>query len=142
LVLALSAAPAAWAQRAPQPPPQASNAPSGGSYSIPAISHPTLRDRTAVPEEPVATLKVDVQVVDVFFTVKDKRGALVPNLSQADFQVEEDGKPQTIKYFAAKADQPLTLGLLLDTSGSQRMVLPMEKQVGAVFLRDVLTSKD
>jgi VWFA-related protein len=142
LALALFAAPAAWAQRAPEPPPQASNAPSGGSYSIPVVPHPTLRDRTAAQEAPVATLKVDVQVVDVFFTVKDKRGALVPNLSKSDFRIEEDGKPQTIKYFAAKSDQPLTLGLLLDTSGSQRMVLPMEKQVGAVFLQDVLTAKD
>jgi len=92
--------------------------------------------------EPVATLKVNVQVVNLYFNVKDKRGALIPNLKKEDFQVTEDGKPQTIKYFAADSNQPLTLGLLIDTSGSQTRVLPMEKEVGAAFLRDVLTPKD
>jgi VWFA-related protein len=80
--------------------------------------------------------------VNLYFNVKDKRGALIPNLKKEDFQVNEDGKPQLIKYFAAESNQPLTLGLLIDTSGSQTRVLPMEKEVGAAFLRDVLTTKD
>jgi VWFA-related protein len=74
--------------------------------------------------------------------VKDKRGALVPHLRKDEFRVSEDGKPQTVKYFAAESNQPLTLGLLIDTSGSQSAVLPMEKLVGAAFLRDVLSPKD
>ena len=85
---------------------------------------------------------MNVQVVNLYFNVKDKRGALIPNLKKEDFLVSEDGKPQTIKYFAADSNQPLTLGLLIDTSGSQTRVLPMEKEVGAAFLRDVLTPKD
>ena len=49
--------------------------------------------------EPTETLKVSVNVVQLFFNVKDKRGALIPNLTKNDFQIFEDGKPQTIKYF-------------------------------------------
>src|SRR5271170_6375120 len=88
------------------------------------------------------TLKVNVNVVGVFFNVKDKHGALIPNQTKDDFEVFEDGKPQTIKYFAAESNLPLTLGVLIDTSGSQLRVLDMEKEVGGAFLRQVLTDKD
>jgi VWFA-related protein len=97
------------------------------------------------PEEeqaPAETLKVSVNVVGLFFNVKDKHGALMPNLTKDDFTVLEDGKPQTIKYFAAESNLPLTLGMLIDSSGSQRMVLDMEKEVGGAFLRQILTDKD
>ncbi|MFZ0771570.1 MAG: VWA domain-containing protein [Candidatus Sulfotelmatobacter sp.] len=88
------------------------------------------------------TLKVNVNVVGVFFNVKDKHGALIPNQTKDDFEVFEDGKPQTIKYFAAESNLPLTLGILIDSSGSQLRVLDMEKEVGGAFLRQVLTDKD
>jgi VWFA-related protein len=93
-------------------------------------------------QEPAETLKVNVNVVGLFFNVKDKHGALIPNLTKDDFQVLEDGKPQTIKYFAAESNLTLTLGILIDSSGSQRNVLDMEKQVGGAFLRQILTDKD
>ena len=54
----------------------------------------------------------------------------------------EDKVPQTIKNFAAESDQPLTLGILLDTSGSQQNVLPLEQQTGAAFLQRILRAKD
>jgi len=91
---------------------------------------------------PAGTVKVNVNVVGLFFNVKDKHGALIPNLTKDDFQVMEDGTPQTIKYFAADSNLPLTLGILIDSSGSQRNVLDMEKQVGGAFLRQILTDKD
>ncbi len=138
--LCLMSLPAVQAQRPPKEPPKASNAPDDNGYSLP--DGPKLKDKTAQQDQPVTTLKVNVQVVNVYFNVKDKRGALIPNLKKEDFQVSEDGKPQTIKYFEAESNQPLTLGLLIDTSGSQTRVLPMEKEVGASFLRDVLTPKD
>jgi VWFA-related protein len=128
------------AQRPPKEPPKASNAPDDNGESIP--EGPKLHDKTVEQDQPLATLKVNVQVVNLYFNVKDKRGALIPNLKKEDFQVAEDGKPQTIKYYAAESNQPLTLGLLIDTSGSQMRVLPMEQEVGAAFLRDVLTPKD
>jgi VWFA-related protein len=140
LAFSLMSWPAAQAQRPYREPPKASNAPDDNGYSVP--EGPKLHDKTAQPDQPIATLKVNVQVVNLYFNVKDKRGALIPNLKKEDFQVSEDGKPQVIKYFAAESDQPLTLGLLIDTSGSQMQVLPMEQEVGAAFLRDVLTPKD
>lgn len=90
----------------------------------------------------VTTMKVDVNVVNLFFNVKDKRGALVPSLAKDQFEVYEDGKPQNIKYFSAESNQPLTLGLLIDSSVSQERVLPIEKEVGGAFLREVLRPKD
>jgi VWFA-related protein len=93
-------------------------------------------------QEPAETLKVNVNVVGLFFNVKDRHGALIPNLTKDDFQVLEDSKPQTIKYFAAESNLPLTLGILIDSSGSQRNVLDMEKEVGGAFLRQILTDKD
>lgn len=93
-------------------------------------------------QEELPTFRTTVNVVNLFFNVKDKRGALIPNLTKDDFDVFEDGKPQTIKYFSAETNQPLTLGILIDTSASQMRVLPMEQDVGAAFLQDVLTPKD
>jgi VWFA-related protein len=88
------------------------------------------------------TLKVNVNIVQLFFNVKDKKGGLIPNLTKDDFEILEDGKPQTIKYFAAESNLPLTLGILIDSSGSQMRVLDMEKQVGGEFLAQTLRDKD
>ncbi|HLH05890.1 MAG TPA: VWA domain-containing protein [Terriglobales bacterium] len=100
------------------------------------------QDQPANPDQNVPTFKSQVNVVNLFFNVKDKHGALVPNLAKADFQVFEDGKPQTIKYFSKDSEEPLTLGILIDSSASQTRVLDMEKEVGANFLREVLRPKD
>lgn len=96
----------------------------------------------AQEDDQAPTFRVDVNVVNVFFNVKHKNGTLVPDLQKEQFQVFEDGKPQTIKYFKREADQPLTMGMLIDTSGSQMRVLGMEQEVGAQFLEQVLRPKD
>jgi VWFA-related protein len=93
-------------------------------------------------DQSVETLKVNVEVVQLFFNVKDKHGALIPNLTKDNFDLFEDGKPQTIKYFKAESDLPLTLGMLIDSSGSQTRVLDMEKEVGGSFLESTLRPKD
>jgi VWFA-related protein len=93
-------------------------------------------------EEVVATLKTTANVVQLFFNVKDKKGGLIPSLPKENFQVLEDGKPQTIKYFSGESSLPLTLGILIDTSASQERVLDMEKQVGGAFLSEILREKD
>ena len=93
-------------------------------------------------DQSMETLKVNVNVVNLFFNVKDKHGLLIPSLKKDDFEVIEDGRPQTIKYFSAETNQPLTLGILIDSSVSQERVLPMEKEVGAAFLSNVLRNKD
>jgi VWFA-related protein len=97
---------------------------------------------TQEQDQAAETLKVNVNVVQLFFNVKDKKGALIPNLTKDAFQVSEDGRPQTIKYFAAESNLPLTLGILIDSSGSQARVLDMEKQVGGEFLNQILREKD
>lgn len=93
-------------------------------------------------QQPTETLKVNVNIVQLFFNVKDKHGALIPNLTKDDFDIYEDGKQQTVKYFTPETNLPLTLGMLIDSSGSQMRVLDMEKEVGGAFLKQVLTDKD
>ncbi|HXB19735.1 MAG TPA: VWA domain-containing protein [Candidatus Solibacter sp.] len=88
------------------------------------------------------TFRKNVNVVNVFFTVKDHHGALVPNLSKEQFDLLENGKPQIIKYFSTESNQPLTLGLMIDSSGSMQRMLPTEKVIAADFLRQVVTEKD
>jgi len=107
--------------------------------SVPAQNNPAQnRD----DQNPTETLKINVNVVQLFFNVKDKKGGLIPNLTKDDFQIFEDGTAQTVKYFTAESNLPLTLGIMIDSSGSQRNVLDMEKEVGASFLRQILTEKD
>jgi len=84
------------------------------------------------------TFRKDVKVVNVFATVRDKHGQIVPTLSKDDFLLQVDGRPQTIRYFARESDLPLTLGLLVDTSLSQRRVLEEERTASYDFLRDVM----
>jgi VWFA-related protein len=109
------------------------------SQAKPTGSSPELQDQS---QESTETLKINVEVVQLFFNVKDKHGALIPNLSKENFDIFEDGKPQTIKYFKAESDLPLTLGILIDSSGSQQRVLEMEKEVGGSFLENILRKKD
>jgi VWFA-related protein len=97
---------------------------------------------TEEDQTPAATFKANVDVVQLFFNVKDKKGGLIPNLPKENFELLEDGKPQTIKYFSADSNLPLTLGILIDSSVSQERVLPMEQEIGGSFLSQVLREKD
>jgi Mg-chelatase subunit ChlD len=89
-------------------------------------------------QQETTTIKKDVNVVNVLATVRNKQGQLVNNLTKDDFKLEEDGRPQTIRYFARVTDLPLTLGLLVDTSLSQRRVLEQERTASYTFLQDLL----
>jgi VWFA-related protein len=116
----------------------------GWAQLAPSPDAPPVSTAPAQPEsdESVATFKLQVNLVDMFFTVKDKQGNLVPHLTKDDCTVSEDKVPQKLKTFVAETHQPLTLGILLDTSGSQYRVLPLEQQVGGEFLERVLQKKD
>jgi len=103
------------------------------------------QDKDQVPDKDqgkVPVFRKNVTVVNVLCTVKDKHGALIPNLTKDDFHLFEEGKPQTIKYFSTQNDVPITLGLLIDSSKSMERTLPEEKVVAASFLQKVLTNKD
>ncbi len=121
----------------------------GGTAQTPSAQPPSPQaqpPQAQLPEagdqQPMQTLKVNVDVVNVYCNVKDKHGALIPSLKKEDFELSEDGVKQNIKYFSAETDQPLTLGILMDTSGSLMQVIPAEKEVGGAFLSQVLTPKD
>jgi VWFA-related protein len=104
-----------------------------------------VQDKDQVPDKnqgKVPVFRKNVTVVNVLFTVKDKHGALIPNLSKDHFELFEDGKPQTIKYFSTENDVPITLGLLIDSSKSMERTLPEEKVVASGFLQKVLTNRD
>ncbi len=117
---------------------QAQVAPSPDAPPQGPAGDPNQDDQT----QPLETLKVNVNLVSLYFTVHDKHGALIPHLTKDDFNILEDKTPQKIKNFTAETDQPLTLGILLDTSGSQQNVLPLEQEAGSAFLSRVLRSKD
>lgn len=81
---------------------------------------------------------VNVKVVNVLATVRDKQGNIVNTLGRDDFTLQEDGRPQSIRYFTRETDFPLTLGLLVDVSGSQVHAIDEEKTASSAFASDVL----
>lgn len=88
------------------------------------------------------TIKVDVNLVNLLCTVRSKNGGLIGNLEQRDFTVFEDGKQQEIKNFSRETDQPITIGLLVDVSGSQERLIETEKRAAHDFFTHVLRQKD
>lgn len=89
-------------------------------------------------QDTAATISVDVNVVTLPVTVRDKHGAIVRDLTKDDFTLQEDGRPQSIRYFSQETNLPLTLGLLVDTSRSQTDVLDAERNASRSFLDQML----
>jgi VWFA-related protein len=120
--LAVCGAYAQSQQQAPQPP------------------QPQTQPQTATqaPQDQHPKIAVQVSTVSLFATVHDKHGKIVSNLSKDDFSLDEDGRPQTISYFARDSDLALRLGLLVDTSLSQRKVLDQERDASYSFLDHLL----
>ncbi|MCL2660151.1 MAG: VWA domain-containing protein [Acidobacteriaceae bacterium] len=90
----------------------------------------------------IETIRVEVNLVNVYLSVHDKQGNSIDDLHKEDCSILEDKVPQTIRYFTQEKTMPLTVGLLLDTSGSQKNVLHAEQLAAMIFLKDVLTPKD
>ena len=105
------------------------------SSAAPATTPPAAQS----PAAPTTTLSVDVKVVNLPVTVRDKHGKIVTSLSKDDFALEEDGKPQTIRYFNKENNLPLTVGLLVDTSMSERDNLDKERAASRTFLDQMIT---
>jgi len=99
-----------------------------------------LSAAAAWPQDDV--IKVDVNLVNVLCTVRGKSGALMGNLQKTDFQIFEDGKQQDIKYFTRETDLPLTIGMLVDVSGSQERLISIEQRAAHAFFEQVLRKKD
>jgi VWFA-related protein len=93
------------------------------------------------PQEPPqlqSKIAVEANMVTVFASVRDKKGQIVSNLTKDDFSIDEDGRAQTITYFARVNDLPLTVGLLVDTSLNQRRVLGQERTASSSFIEHTL----
>jgi VWFA-related protein len=87
-------------------------------------------------------LKVQVAVVNVFATIRDKHNGIITDLTQNDFHVYEDGVEQKVAFFSKEVNLPLTLGLLIDTSGSMEGILDAEQETASRFVKEVMRTKD
>ena len=103
-----------------------------------AQQKPSAPEQT--PASTAPTIAVDARLVNLPVVVRDKKGALIQNLTKDDFVLQVDGKPQTIRYFDKDTNLPLTLGLLVDTSLSQRDVIDEERTASSTFLDQMLTT--
>lgn len=109
--------------------------------TTPAVP-PAAQNQTAAASDNEPLLKVDVDLVSILYSVRDKKNALIPNLTQQDFTIFEDGKQQTIRNFTRETDLPLTIGLLVDVSRSQENLIGVERQAASKFFAQVLKPKD
>ena len=130
VIIAPASSGSLWAQTSPSTPAPAATAPAS----------PATRE-SQPPQAPGGNIKVRVQVVNVPVTVLDKRGMPVIDLTQHDFRVFEDGKPQPIKYFIQEPAPPLRIGFIMDTSNSARPLLSFEKDAASEFVYDMLRGR-
>jgi len=127
-VISLSAVTLLLAQ---QPPPQQTPAnPAPAATVKPQEQEPAQKSPT--------TIRTQVSLVDVLFTVLDRRNKLVSSLEKEDFKVLDDNLPQDIRYFSKQSDLPLRIGMLLDTSNSIRDRLKFEQDAANNFLFSVV----
>ena len=125
-----------------QPPASATQPRATPPQTEPAIAPETPTVTHSAASSGIPTLHVSVNLVNLFFVVRDKSGKLVPDLTRSDCNVFEDDKPQKLKTFTAQTDLPLSIGILLDTSVSQERVLPEEQKAASAFLQRILRPTD
>ncbi len=94
------------------------------------------------PPQSSQTLKVQTNLVNVFVTVRDKHNGIISDLGKDDFKVLEDGQEQKVAYFAKESDMPITLGILIDTSGSMQNILDAEQDTASRFVHQIMRKKD
>ena len=103
---------------------------------------PALAQIDLNPPKAAATISVDVDLVNVLCSVRDKNGSYVKGLQKEDFEVKQDGKRQLLSHFAREVDSPMTVALMLDVSGSVSSIIGVEKSAAARFLGEVLRPGD
>jgi VWFA-related protein len=136
-VLAISFGNISWGQDQQQSQPRQQQSPPPQQPSTPPTA-PHAQSQQQAPPQSQSKISTEVKLVTVYAAVRDKHGKIIPNLNQSDFALQEDARPQTIKYFARESELPLTLGLLVDTSLSQRRVLDQEKSASYSFFDHIL----
>jgi len=103
---------------------------------------PSPAAKDAKEEDIGDPIKVDVDVVSLYCAVRNKQNGLINNLEKSDFELAEDGKQQNIRYFSRETGIPLTIGLLVDVSGSQQNLIEVERRAASAFFSSVLKTKD
>src|SRR5690348_11317020 len=96
----------------------------------------------AQSDQQTPTIKSEVNLVNIFATVRDKKKQIIPTLKKEDFRIFENEQEQKIAFFTAEKTLPITLGLLIDTSGSEQNRLPAEQEAATRFLNRVLRKGD
>jgi VWFA-related protein len=127
--------------------PRASAAPQSTAGPMrPPGSAPPSQDAKPPQDQPPPqssqTLKVQTNLVNVFVTVRDKHNGIISDLGKDDFKVLEDGQEQKVAYFAKESDMPITLGILIDTSGSMQSILDVEQDTASRFVHQIMRKKD
>ena len=95
-----------------------------------------------LPPESSQTLKVQTNLVNVFVTARDKHNAIISDLNKDDFKIYEDGQEQKVAFFDKEANMPITLGILIDTSGSMQDILGVEQDTASRFVHEIMRKKD
>ena len=103
---------------------------------------PTPRKGPLIEDDNGEPIRVDVDVVSLYCAVRNRQNGLVSTLTKDDFDLREDGVKQTVKYFSRETNIPLTIGLLVDVSGSQQNLIEIERRAASSFFRSVLKPKD
>src|ERR1700736_3500835 len=117
------------AQQPPPPPPAQSTPPSAPTPDA---------SQAPSPGQNPTVIQSRVNLVDILFTVLNRRNKLVPDLEKGDFKIWDDKAPQAIRYFSRQTDLPLRIGLLMDTSNSIRDRLKFEQDAATSFLFSVI----
>jgi len=131
------------ARNAHATPPQGAT-PQGPMRPPSSQNSPAPSEQQEAPEPPESgqRLKVQTTVVNVFATVRDHHNAIVTDLTKDDFRIYEDGVEQKIDYFTKQVDLPISLAILMDTSGSMTEILGAEQEAASRFVHEVLHKKD
>jgi VWFA-related protein len=113
------------------------------ALALPALPGPQQSPSQGQPSQgQTPTIKAEVNLVNLFATVRDKNKRIVTDMKQTDFKIFEDNHEESIAFFSKEMNLPITLGLLLDTSGSEQNMLGAIQDAGAAFLRRVLRKGD
>ena len=144
LILALAgySALSSLAAHAAAPPQGSPRGPLGPPGSSPNTRPPETPPEQQEPPETQNPLEIKTTVVNVFATVRDKHNAIVGDLTQDNFKIYEDGVEQKVAYFSKEVNMPISLALMMDTSGSMYYILGAEKDAGSRFVREVMRKKD
>ncbi|HUJ30933.1 MAG TPA: VWA domain-containing protein [Candidatus Acidoferrum sp.] len=142
LAVASYAALNALAPSASGAPPQSTAGPMHPGGAGQPQERPAPPPQQQQPPESSQTLKVQTNLVNVFVTARDKHNGVISDLGKDDFKVYEDGQEQKVAFFAKEADMPITLGILIDTSGSMQNILGAEQDTASRFVHEIMRKKD